>query len=50
MNIVTGNAAIDGKPTRHWIVGSFMPDGDLRQTKDVEIKWGVHTANDGKDD
>jgi mannose-6-phosphate isomerase-like protein (cupin superfamily) len=38
----TGNAGIDGKLTRQWIVGSFMPEGDIRNSGDVEIKWGVH--------
>jgi len=41
-NIYKGNAYIDGKPHRDWIIGHFMPDGDIRKSGDVEIKWGAH--------
>jgi hypothetical protein len=41
-----GNAATDGAEHRGWIVGGFMDAGDVRMTKDVEIKWGVHTAGE----
>jgi hypothetical protein len=43
-----GNAAIDGQDHRGWIVGHFMGDtnDDIRTSKDVEIKWGIHPAGD----
>jgi hypothetical protein len=42
-----GNAAIDGQDHRGWIVGHFMGDtNDIRTSKDVEIKWGIHPAGD----
>ena len=54
MNITTGNAAIDGKDFRCWFVGQIKKwckdngtpfDKDffgLRNTGDIEIKWGVY--------
>jgi quercetin dioxygenase-like cupin family protein len=41
-----GNAATDGADHRGWIVGAFMDDNDVRRTKDVEVKWGIHPAGD----
>jgi hypothetical protein len=37
-----GNADIDGPLNRGWLLGHFMPEGDVRRSTDVEIKWGVH--------
>lgn len=49
--IQTGNALIDSKDTRGWIVGSFIEEKfGLRQTSDVEIKWGVHPAGSSRDE
>jgi hypothetical protein len=46
-----GNAAIDGQDHRGWIVGHFMGNtDDIRTSKDVEIKWGVHTAGEERAD
>jgi hypothetical protein len=46
-----GNAAIDGQDHRGWIVGHFMGDtDDIRTSKDVEIKWGIHPAGDERAD
>jgi quercetin dioxygenase-like cupin family protein len=39
-SIHKGNAIVDGRLTREWIVGHFMPEGDIRNTSAVEIKWG----------
>jgi quercetin dioxygenase-like cupin family protein len=39
--IKKGNANIDGEAYRQWIVGTFMPDGELNKTDNVEIKWGT---------
>ncbi len=41
-----GNASDDGHERRGWFVGHFMPDGDVRRSGDVEIKWGVHPAGE----
>ena len=43
-SVYQGNAFVDGESTRQWIVGTFMPEGDIRNTSDVEIKWGHHLA------
>lgn len=44
--VYVGNAAADGAERRGWIVGHFLPDGDPRASRDVEIKWGDHPAGD----
>src|SRR5436305_592530 len=41
-NLYLGNAAADGPANRGWLLGHFMPAGDIRHSDDVEIKWGVH--------
>lgn len=42
-----GNAADDGRNTRGWLLGHFLDSSaGVRSTKDVEIKWGIHTAGD----
>ncbi len=42
----TGNAYDDGAERRGWLVGAFMPEGDIRATDAVEIKWATHPAGD----
>lgn len=43
----SGNAADDGMDTRGWLLGHFItPPDDVRSTKDVEVKWGVHPPGD----
>jgi hypothetical protein len=44
-----GNAADDSEDRRGWFVGHFMPDGDVRKSGDVEIKWGEHPAGEHRD-
>ena len=44
--IYSGYADADGAVNRGWLLGHFMPPGDPRQTRDVEIKWGVHPRGD----
>ena len=44
-----GNAAVDGSKRRGWVVGAFMDADDVRMSKDVEIKWGVHPAGDRRE-
>ena len=41
-----GNAATDGADRRGWLVGHFLPEGDLRKSDDVEVKWGVHRGGE----
>lgn len=44
-DIYQGNAFEDGKDTRGWIVGDFLPAWTgLHKTPDVEIKWTHHEA------
>ena len=40
--VYVGSAAEDAPVNRGWLLGHFMPEGDLRRSTDVEIKWGVH--------
>jgi quercetin dioxygenase-like cupin family protein len=40
--VYTGNAQVDGKEHRGWILGHFMPGGDIRHSEDLEIRWAVH--------
>jgi hypothetical protein len=44
-----GNAAVDGAERRGWLVGTFMPPDDIRMTKDLEVKWGIHPAGDRRE-
>jgi quercetin dioxygenase-like cupin family protein len=48
--IYVGNAADDGADNGGWVLGHFMPSSeaapDLRHSKDVEVKWGVHPPGD----
>jgi hypothetical protein len=55
-----GNAHADGAPFGHWFIGDlsrwaqkrgFTPEpGTLRQTSDVEIKWGFHPTGEQRVD
>lgn len=49
-NIRTGNTNVDAIETRQWLVGSFMPEGDLRNTEHVEVKWGNHPKGDKREE
>ena len=43
-SVITGNAARDGEAFRGWFVGHFVPASlGLRSTRDLEVKWGMHT-------
>jgi hypothetical protein len=44
MRVYVGNAVADGAGDDGWLLGHFKPDGDVRHSRDVEIKWGVHAA------
>jgi len=42
----TGNAGEDTSLYRGWLVGHFIDTDDLRYSRNVEVKWGVHAAGD----
>ncbi|HEX6933659.1 MAG TPA: signal peptidase I [Streptosporangiaceae bacterium] len=44
--IYAGSAPEDAAAWRGWLLGHFMPAGDIRNSADVEIKWGVHPRGD----
>lgn len=44
--VYTGSAPADAAGNRGWLLGHFMPPGDLRHSGDVEIKWGIHPAGE----
>jgi hypothetical protein len=46
MRVYVGNAVADGAGDDGWLLGHFKPDGDVRHSRDVEIKWGVHAAGE----
>ncbi len=41
-----GSAPRDARENRGWVLGHFLPPGDIRHSTDVEIKWGVHPSGD----
>lgn len=45
-NLYVGNATIDAAADYGWLLGHFKPEGDVRHSEDVEIKWGVHPRGD----
>ncbi|WP_336207964.1 hypothetical protein [Nonomuraea sp. LPB2021202275-12-8] len=46
MRVYVGNADRDGAGDDGWLLGHFRPDGDVKHSQDVEIKWGVHARGD----
>jgi len=44
-----GNAAEESHGRRGWLVGHFIPDGDVRHSSEVEIKWGEHHAGEQRE-
>jgi hypothetical protein len=44
--IYQGSAPKDAPVNRGWLLGHFMPPGDIRHSSDVEVKWGVHARGD----
>ncbi len=48
--IYVGYADQDAAGHRGWVLGHFMPPGDIRQSGEVEIKWGVHPQGDKRAD
>jgi quercetin dioxygenase-like cupin family protein len=50
-NWYVGNAAIDSKDHRGWIIGHFLDQADgVRASDEVEIKWGIHPAGEARHD
>lgn len=45
-DIYVGSAAADAPGYRGWLLGHFMPSGDIRHSTDVEIKWAEHRRGD----
>lgn len=41
-NVHVGKAGPEAAADKGWLLGHFKPEGDLRHSTDVEIKWGVH--------
>jgi hypothetical protein len=42
-----GNATKDTQATHGWILGNFIePANDVRSTREIEVKWGIHSAGD----
>jgi len=44
--VYVGRAGEDAARTQGWLLGHFVPPGELLHTDDVEVKWGVHPAGD----
>jgi hypothetical protein len=44
--IYAGSAPEDAQAYGGWVLGHFMPPGDIRHSADVEIKWAVHPQGD----
>jgi quercetin dioxygenase-like cupin family protein len=45
-----GNAVDDSKDWRGWFVGHFLDAStNVRASETVEIKWGVHPKDEGRD-
>jgi len=47
----TGNANDDSNIHRGWLLGHFIqPDGSIRSTGTLEVKWGIHPAGEKRVD
>ena len=47
--VVFGNSQEEGANRRGWFIGHFItPADDPRSTSDLEVKWGVHKAGEGR--
>ncbi|MFI5495645.1 signal peptidase I [Actinoplanes sp. NPDC051859] len=40
--VYVGRAGADGARNQGWLLGHFMPPGELLHSDTVEVKWGVH--------
>ena len=41
-----GNTVTDGQAHRNWLIGWYIDEDPMRQTHDVEVKWGIHKPGD----
>lgn len=41
-SVYVGRAVEDGVANQGWLLGHFMPPGELLHSEEVEVKWGVH--------
>jgi hypothetical protein len=41
-SVYVGRAVPDGAANQGWLLGHFMPPGELLHSEAVEVKWGVH--------
>lgn len=46
-DVYFGNAKDDGRQSRGWIIGNFIPQG-LRHSDTVEVKYGVHIKGEAR--
>jgi hypothetical protein len=50
-NWYVGNAHEDAQGHRGWLIGHFLGEADgVRASRDVEVKWGVHPAGEGREE
>jgi hypothetical protein len=48
-NVVFGNAPLEGTNRGGWFMGHFItPSDDPRSLSNLEVKWGVHKAGEGR--
>ncbi len=47
--VVFGNAQTEGKNRWGWFIGHFItPEHDPRSASDLEVKWAIHKAGEGR--
>ncbi len=44
--VYVGRAGEDGARNQGWLLGHFMPAGQLLHSETVEVKWGVHAPGE----
>ncbi|HEX4793148.1 MAG TPA: hypothetical protein VH370_05120 [Humisphaera sp.] len=44
--IKQGNTISDGAAHKGWLIGRFIDEDPMRQTHEVEVKWGIHKAGE----
>ena len=44
--VYVGRAGEDAARNQGWLLGYFVPPGELLHSDDVEVKWGVHPVGD----
>jgi mannose-6-phosphate isomerase-like protein (cupin superfamily) len=46
VGVYVGRAGEDGLGNQGWLLGHFMPPGQLLHSDTVEVKWGIHAAGE----